>query len=170
MEPEEEMKIMPTVDVRKYGETMRDQSRTSVEEIRKLIRAWVGATDYAYERVRTELKDLQTRNRAQVERVRTELKDLQTRNRAQVERLQERAKKLNRDDVRKQMRATYEDLAERGDKVIQELRTRPQARLVFTRAAAHRAEEKAESAEHRVTGQAPKGGRKPAAHKAPASK
>jgi uncharacterized protein YukE len=145
---------MPTVDVRKYGETMRDQSKTSVEEIRKLVRAWVGATDYAYERVVTELKDLQTRNRAQVEK------------------LQERAKKLNREEVRKQMRETYEDFAKRGDKVLHELRTRPQTRLVFTRAekTLHHAEEKVEEAEHRVTGAAPKGARKPAAHKTPASR
>jgi uncharacterized protein YukE len=144
---------MQTVDVRKYGETVRDQSKTSMEEIRKVVRAWVGATDLAYERVRTELKDLQTRNRAQVEK------------------LQERAKKLNREEVRKQMRETYEDLAKRGDKVIHELRTRPQTRLVFTRTekTLQHAEEKVEEAEHRVTGAAPKGGRKPAAHKTPVS-
>jgi uncharacterized protein YukE len=145
---------MPTVDVRKYGETVRDQSKTSMEEIRKLVRAWVGATDLAYERVRTELKDLQTRNRAQVGR------------------LQERAKKLNREEVRKQMRETYEDLAKRGDKVIHELRTRPQTRLVFTRAeeTLHHAGEKVEHAEHRVTGQAQKGTRKPVTPKTPASR
>jgi uncharacterized protein YukE len=145
---------MQTVDVRKYGETVRDQSKTSMEEIRKLVRAWVGATDLAYERVRTELKDLQTRNRAQVGR------------------LQERAKKLNREEVRKQMRETYEDLAKRGDKVIHELRTRPQTRLVFTRAekTLQHAGEKVEEAEHRVTGAAPKAARKPVAHKTPASR
>jgi uncharacterized protein YukE len=145
---------MPSVDVRKYGETVRDQSKTSVDEIRKLLRVWVGATDLAYERVRTELRDLETRNRAQVEK------------------LQKRAKKLNREDMRKQMRETYDDLAKRGEKVIHDLRTRPQTRLVFTRAekTLHHAEERVEDAEHRVTGQAPKGGRKPATHKAPASR
>jgi uncharacterized protein YukE len=152
---------MPTVDVRKYGETVRDQSRSSVEEIRKLIRAWVGATDLAYERVRAELKDLETRNRAQMEK------------------LQKRTKKLNREDVRKQVLETYADLAKRGEKVIHELRTRPQTRLVFTRAektlkhaeeTLKHAEEKVEDAQHRVTGQAPKGGRKPAAPKTPASR
>jgi len=144
---------MQTVDVRKYGETMRDQSKTSIEEIRKLARACVGATDLAYERVRTELKDLQTRNRTQVGR------------------LQERARKLNTEEVRKQMREAYEDLAKRGDKVIRDLRTRPQTRLVFTRAekTLRQAEEKVGDAEHRVTGQAQKGARKPATHKTPAS-
>ena len=39
---------MPTVDVRKYSESMRDQSKTSLEEMRKIMRAWVGATDLAY--------------------------------------------------------------------------------------------------------------------------
>ncbi len=152
---------MPTVDVRKYGETVRDQSKTSVEEIRKLVRAWVGATDLAYERVRTQYK-----------RVRTELKDLDARNRARVEKLQERAKKLNREQVRKDMQETYEDLAKRGEKVIHDLRTRPQTRLVFTRAekAVQHVEEKVEEAEHRVTTPAPKPGRKPAPHKAPASR
>jgi hypothetical protein len=153
--------VMPTVDVRKYGDTVRDQSKSSVEEIRKIMRAWVGATDLAYERVRTELKDLETRNRAQMEK------------------LQKRAKKLHREEVRKQVLETYEDLAKRGEKVIQDLRTRPQARIVFARAEKtlkyaeeklHNAEDKVEDAQHRVTGQAPKGGRKPAANKAPASR
>ena len=81
--------------------------------------------------------------------------------------------------MRKQVLETYEDLAKRGEKVIQDLRTRPQTRLVFARAEKtlkhaeeklQHAEEKVEHAEHRVTGPAAKGARKPAAHKAPASK
>ena len=125
---------MPTVDVRKYGDTVRDQSKSSVEEIRKIMRAWVGATDLAYERVRTELKDLETRNRAQIEK------------------LQKRAKKLHREEVRKQVMETYEDLAKRGEKVIQDLRTRPQTRLVFARAekTLKHAEEKLHDAEAKV--------------------
>jgi len=146
--------IMPTVDVRKYGDTVRDQSKSSVEEIRKIVRAWVGATDLAYERVRAELKDLETRNRAQVEK------------------LQKQARKLSGEDVRKQVREAYDDLAKRGEKVIHQLRTRPQTRLVFTRTekTLRHAEDKAEDAEQRVTGQPAKGGRKPAAAKPPASK
>ena len=93
---------MPTVDVRKYSETMRDQSKSSLEEMRKIMRAWVGATDLAYNRMLTELKDLEARNRVQVEK------------------LQKQAKKLNREEVRRQVRETYDDLAERGEEVIQQ--------------------------------------------------
>ena len=144
---------MPTVDVRKYSETMRDQSKSSLEEMRKIMRAWVGATDLAYKRMLTELKDLENRNRVQVEK------------------LQKQAKKLNREEVRKQVRETYEDLAKRGEEVIQELRTRPQTRLVFTRTekALKQAEHKVEDAEHRVTGGPAKANRKPVTHKASAN-
>ncbi len=122
---------MPTVDVRKYSETMRDQGKFSLEEVRRLVCAWVGATDLAYSRMLTELKD-----------------------RAQVEKLQKQAKKLNREEVRRQVRGTYDDLAERGEEVIQQLRTRPPARLVFKRTekVLKQAEHKVENAEHRVTG------------------
>ena len=86
-----------TTDVRKYGETVRKQGKSSVDEARKLIRAWVGATDLAYDRVRAELKELPARNQAQVQK------------------LQARAKKLNGEEVRKHVRETYDDLAERGE-------------------------------------------------------
>jgi hypothetical protein len=138
---------MPTVDVRKYSESMRDQSKTSLEEMRKIVRAWVGATDLAYQKMVAELKDLEARNRVQVEK------------------LQKQAKKLNREEVRKQVMEAYEDLAKRGEEVIHDLRTRPQTRLVFTRAekALKNAEHKVEEADHKVTGKSVKG--KPAAHK-----
>ena len=139
---------MATVDVRKYSETMRDQGKSSLEEMRKLVCAWVGATDLAYSRMLTELKD-----------------------RVQVEKLQKQAKKLNREEVRRQVRETYDDLAERGEEVIQHLRTRPQTRLVFKRTekALKQAEHKVEDAEHRVTGGPAKVNGKPAAHKASAN-
>ncbi len=139
---------MATVDVRKYSETVRDQGKSSLEEMRKLVCAWVGATDLAYSRMLTELKD-----------------------RAQVEKLQKQAKKLNREEVRRQVRETYDDLAERGEEVIQHLRTRPQTRLVFKRTekALKQAEHKVEDAEHRVTGGPAKVNGKPAAHKASAN-
>ncbi len=144
---------MPTVDVRKYSETMRDQSKSSLEEMRKIMRAWVGATDLAYNRMLTELKDLETRNRVQVEK------------------LQKQAKKLNREEVRKHVRETYEDLAKRGEEVIQQLRTQPQTRLVFKRTekALKQAEHKVEDAEHRVTGGPAKANRKPVTPKASAN-
>ncbi|HUK72015.1 MAG TPA: hypothetical protein VLW50_25145 [Streptosporangiaceae bacterium] len=144
---------MPGVDVRKYSENMRDQSKSSLEEMRKMVRAWVGATDLAYHKMVAELRDLEARNRVQVEK------------------LQKQARKLNREEVSKQVKETYDDLAKRGEEVIHDLRTRPQTRLVFTRTektlkSAERklrdAEHKVEEADHRVTG---KGNKKPAAHK-----
>ncbi len=139
---------MPTVDVRKYSESMRDQSKTSLEEMRKIVRAWVGATNLAYEKMVAELKDLEARNRVQVEK------------------LQKQAKKLNREEVRKQVMDAYEDLAKRGEEVIHDLRTRPQTRLVFSRTekALKNAEHKVEEADHKVTGRGVKG--RPQAHKA----
>jgi hypothetical protein len=150
-----------TTDVRKYGETMREhgkkygetvreQGKSSIDEARKLIRAWVGATDFAYNRVRAELKELPVRNQEQVHK------------------FQLRAKKLNRDQVRKQVKHTYDDMAKRGEKVIAHWRTMPQTRLVFTRAekGLKHAEEKVEEAEQHVTGR-PAGARKAPAHKAP---
>ena len=95
-----------------------------------------------------------------------ELKDLEARNRVQVEKLQKQAKKLNREEVRKQVKEAYEDLAKRGEEVIHDLRTRPQTRLVFSRTekALKDAEHKVEEADHRVTGRGVKG--RPQAHKA----
>lgn len=124
------------VDVRKYRETMREQGKSSLGEARRFVSAWVGATDLAYDRVRTELKDLPARNRAQVER------------------LQKRAKKnLNGTEVRKHLRAAYEDLAERGEVVIRRMRNRPHARLVFTKpvATAKHTDKVVETAERPVT-------------------
>ena len=139
---------MPTVGVRKYGETMRDQGKSSLQEMRRLVCAWLGATDLAYSRMLTELKD-----------------------RAQVGKLQKKTKKLNREEVRRQVRETYDDLAERGEEVIQQVRTRPPARLVFKRTerALKQAEHKVEDAEHRITGAPAKANGKPAAHKASAN-
>ncbi len=139
---------MPAVDVRKYSESMRDQSKSSMEEMRKIMRAWVGATDLAYQKMIAELKDLENRNRVQVEK------------------LQKQAKKLNRDEVRKQVMETYEDLAKRGEEVIHQLRTRPQTRLVFSKAekTLKDAEHKVEEADHKVTGRGTKS--RPVAHKA----
>ncbi len=43
------------VDVRKYGETVREQGKASVEDARTLMRAWVGATDVAYQRLHDQV-------------------------------------------------------------------------------------------------------------------
>ena len=91
-----------SVDVRKYGEAMREQGKTSFDEARKLVHAWVGVTDAAYQRVRTELKDLDTR--------------------AQASKLQRQARRLSAAEVRDRIRDAYSDLAKRGEKVIRELR------------------------------------------------
>ncbi len=133
------------VDVRKYGETVREQGKASFEEARKLMRAWVGATDVAYQRLHDQV--VQSREHAL----------------ARAKKLQ--AKRPAPADIRKQVLETYDDLAERGEKVIHDLRTRPQTRLIFTRTeqalkAAEKtveaAEKKVEEAEHKTTGEAKK--------------
>lgn len=136
------------VDVRKYGETVHEQGKASFEEARKLMRAWVGATDLAYQLLHVQV--VQSRQHAL----------------SRVDGLQARAKKLQAkrptpEHIGKQVRETYDDLAERGEKVIHDLRTRPQTRLIFTRTeqalkAAEKtveaAEKKVEEAEHKTTG------------------
>lgn len=127
------------VDVRKYGETVREQGKASFEEARKLMRAWVGATDLAYQRLHVQVLESRKHALARVDGLQARAKELQ-------------AKSPTPADIRKQVLATYDDLAERGEKVIHDLRTRPQTRLIFTRTeqALKAAEQKVEAAEKKV--------------------
>ncbi len=140
------------VDVRKYGETVREQGKASFEEAGKLMRAWVGATDLAYQRLHVQVVQSTEHARARVDGLQARAKEWQ-------------AKRPTRADIRKQVRETYDGLAERGEKVIHDLRTRPQVRLIFARTeqalkAAEKtveaAEKKVEEAEHKATGGAQK--------------
>lgn len=133
------------VDVRKYGETVREQGKASFEEAGKLMRAWVGATDLAYQRLHVQVVQSREHARARVDGLQARTKEWQ-------------AKSPTRADIRKQVRETYDDLAKRGEKVIHDLRTRPQTRLIFTRTeqALKAAEKKVEEAEHKTTGVAQK--------------
>jgi heparin binding hemagglutinin HbhA len=162
---------MPTgTDVRKYRETILEQSKAALGEARKPLFATVGAYQVAYDRVRTQLKDLPTETQEQ-------LKKLQDETQAQLKKLQERAQEraatLEPARVRKtveeyaeQARETYETLAKRGERVVRRLRRDPRVRNAFAET-----EELVERTEELVTDKpastAPATG---ATHRAPARK
>src|SRR6266487_4167909 len=56
---------MPTnTDYRKYADTVLEQGKAAFDEARKPLLAWVGATDLAYDRLRSQLKELPARAQA----------------------------------------------------------------------------------------------------------
>jgi predicted DNA-binding protein len=145
---------MPTgTDVRKYGETVLEQGRAALDEARKPLFAAVGATNLAFDQLRTQLRDLPA--------------DTQE----QLRKLQDRAGTLDRTKVRKaveeyaeQARDTYVTLARRGEKVVRQLRRDPRVRNAFGQT-----EDLVERAEEAVTGRPAKPTQTTAA-KAPARK
>lgn len=135
-----------TTDVRKYRETVLEQSKVALGEARKPLYAAVGATNLAFDQLRSQLKELPA------------LKDLPAETQEQLKRLQERLQErtgtLDRARVRKavedyaeQARETYTTLAKRGERVVRHLRRDPRVRNVFSET-----EDLVERAEEAVTG------------------
>jgi hypothetical protein len=128
---------MPTsTDVRKYGETVLEQSKVALGEARKPLLAAVGATNLAFDQLRAQLKDLPAETQEQLKK------------------LQDRATTLDRTRVRKaveeyaeQARETYATLAKRGERVVRQLRRDPRVRNAFAGT-----EELVERTEEAVTG------------------
>ena len=61
---------MPTsTEVRKYTDTVLEQSKAALGEARKPFLAWVGATDLAYDRLRAQLKELPAETQARVKKL-----------------------------------------------------------------------------------------------------
>ncbi|HVQ94860.1 MAG TPA: hypothetical protein VMU51_27760 [Mycobacteriales bacterium] len=146
---------MPTgTDVKKYGETVLEQGKAALDEARKPLFAAVGATNLAFDQLRAQLRDLPAETQEQLRK------------------LQDRAGTLDRAKVRKvvedyadQARETYITLAQRGEKVVRQLRRDPRVRSAFDQT-----EDLVERAEEAVTGRPAKPARTSTATKAPARK
>jgi hypothetical protein len=146
-------------DFRKYGETLREQSRTAIEEARKPLFAAVGATNYAIDQLRSQLRDWPTETQARVKKLSD---DAQTQLRTLRERSSEQAGKFDPTQVRKafedaaeQARHQYESFTSRGEKIVQQLRKDPKIKHLFADA-----EQVVRDADETVTGTkapAPKG-------------
>jgi hypothetical protein len=146
-----------TTDFRKYGETIREQSRTAIEEARKPLFAAVGATNYAIDQLRAQLREWPTETQARVKKLSD---DAQT----QFRSLRERSGgvKLDPAQVRKafedaaeQARDRYETFTSRGEQIVAQLRRDPKIKHLFADA-----EQLVRDAEEAVTGRpapAPKG-------------
>ena len=80
---------------KKYGDAVLEQGKVALDEVRKPLFAVVGATELAYDQIRTQLKDLPVEAQAQLRKLpveaQTQLKKLPTEAQAQLKKLQERA-------------------------------------------------------------------------------
>jgi len=144
---------MPTgTDVRKYTDTAR-----------KPLLAWVGATDLAYDRLRTQLKDLPATLTLDPREATTRVRHALEGYAAQVGEAV--------DAYREQAREQYDTLTHRGELVVRRLRRRPEVRGAFERTEKllGRTEKLVEEAEEEVTGK-PASTSTTAARKAPARK
>jgi ElaB/YqjD/DUF883 family membrane-anchored ribosome-binding protein len=160
-----------TTDFRKYGETLREQSKTAIEEARKPLFAAVGATNYAFDQLRTQLREWPSDTQARVKKLSDDAQ-------AQLRQLRERSSgvKLDPAQVRKafedaaeQARDRYETFTSRGEKIVEQLRRDPKVKHLFGDA-----EQAVREAEEVVTGEpaqapAPKA-TKTTARRAPAKK
>jgi hypothetical protein len=139
-----------TTDFRKYGETLREQSKTAIEEARKPLFAAVGATNYAFDQLRTQLREWPTDTQARVKKLSDDAQ-------AQLRQLRERSSgvKLDPAQVRKafedaaeQARDRYETFTSRGEKIVEQLRRDPKIKHLFGDA-----ERAVREAEEAVTGE-----------------
>ncbi|SRR6266496_3309710 len=173
---------MPTnTDYRKYADTVLEQGKAAFDEARKPLLAWVGATDLAYDRLRSQLKELPARAQGGVESL--DPVQLSARVRQAVESYASQARHAY-DDYREQAREQYATLSHRGELVVRRLRRRPEVRSAFgrTEKLLSRTEKLVEEAEEQVTGKPASGAstgsttssssaaRKAPARKAPARK
>jgi hypothetical protein len=112
---------MPTsTDVRKYGETVLEQGKAALDEARKPLFAAVGATNLAFDQLRSQLKDLPTETQEQLQRLQGRVATIDpTRVRKAVE------------EYADQARETYLTLAHRGELVVRRLRRDPRVRNAF---------------------------------------
>ncbi len=131
---------MPTsTDVRKYTDTVVEQSKAALAEARKPLLAWVGATDLAYDRLRSQLKELPIETQARVKKLQERAQggvptvdpvQVSARVRQAVENYATHARETY-DGYREQAREQYDTLSHRGELVVRRLRRRPELRAAF---------------------------------------
>jgi heparin binding hemagglutinin HbhA len=154
---------MPTsTDVRKYTDTVLEQGKAALGEARKPFLAWVGATDLAYDRLRSQLKELPAETQARVKKLQERAQggvpsldpvQVTARVREAVENYTAQAREAY-GSYREQAREQYETLSHRGERVVRRLRRRPEVRSAFARTEKllERTEKLVEDAEEEVTG------------------
>ncbi|SRR6266566_4240367 len=161
-----------TTDVRKYGETVREQGKVALDEARKPWYAAVGATDLAYGRLREQLKDLPAEAQVRLRKLQSGAGQLDT---AHLREAVETATTQARDaygSYLTQARQRYETLAHRGELVVRRLRRSPEVHEAFgrTEQLLDKAEGAVERAEEKVTRPGTTSTRKAPVGKAPAKR
>jgi len=162
-----------TDDVRKYRETVLEQGKVALEEVRKPWYAAVGASEFAYERLQTQLSQLPAEVQARVRKLQSNGRELDaTAVRSAVENAAEHAAGAY-GTYAAQARDTYESLAHRGELVVRRIRRSDEVKETFEKAGdvvadAGKAVGKAEDAVTRPG--RPATTPKPAAQTAPARK
>jgi len=133
---------MPTsTDVRKYAGTVLEQGKAAVDEARKPLYAWVGVTELAYDRLRSQLGELPEQAQAGAKKLRARAQGgVPALDPAQVTALVRQAlesyaaqARKAYDTYREQAREQYETLSHRGELVVGRLSQRPQVRAAFAR-------------------------------------
>jgi heparin binding hemagglutinin HbhA len=154
-----------TDDVRKYGETVREQGKVALEEVRKPWYAAVGAGELAYGQLHAQLSQLPTEVQARLHKLQDGGKQIDA---AAVRSAVESAAET----YAAQAKETYETLAHRGELVVRRLRRSPEVRSSFDKAEELVADagKTVAKAEDAVTKPGPTTTRKPASKSAPAAK
>jgi hypothetical protein len=161
-----------TDDVRKYRETVLEQGKVALEEARKPWYAAVGASEFAYERLQTQLSQLPAEVQARVRKLQSGGRQIDAAAvRSAVETAAEQAAGAY-GTYTAQARDTYESLAHRGELVVRRLRRSPEVKDTFATAgdAVADAGKAVSEAEETVTQPGRPTTRKPAAKTAPARK
>lgn len=161
-----------TDDVRKYRETVLEQSKVALGGARKPWYAAVGASEFAYEQLQVQLSQLPAEVQARVRKLQSNGRQLDaTAVRSAVENAAEHAAGAY-GTYAAQARDTYESLAHRGELVVRRIRRSDEVKETFEKAgdAVADARKAVSKAEETVTEPGRPTTRKPAAKTAPAAK
>ena len=161
-----------TDDVRKYRETVLEQSKVALGGARKPWYAAVGAGEFAYEQLQIQLSQLPAEVQARVRKLQSGGRQLDTAAlRTAVENAAEQAAGAY-GTYSAQARDTYESLAHRGELVVRRLRRSQEVKETFEKAgdAIADAAKAVSKAEETVTEPGRPTTRKPAAKTPPARK
>jgi heparin binding hemagglutinin HbhA len=149
---------MPTTDVKKYGETVLEQGKAAIDEVRKPWFAAVGATSLAYVQLRDQLSELPAGTQERLRKLQERAVELPAETQERLKKWQELAgeridpalvsEKVRHafEDYAAQAKETYESLAQRGEQVVRTLRRDPRVTTAFAET-----EELVERAEELVT-------------------
>jgi hypothetical protein len=122
-----------TDDVRKYGETVLEQGKVALEEVRKPWYAAVGAGELAYGQLQAQLTQLPAEVQARVRKLQSASGQLDP---AAVREAVEHATNQGLrtyGTYATQAKETYESLAHRGELVVRRLRRSPEVKETFAK-------------------------------------